>query len=45
MERGGIYVDAKKIKPLVIEKVIVKAKKTKEREQGGDQKINNTNNE
>ena len=31
---NGAIVDAQKIKPLILEKVIVKAKKTKERDQG-----------
>jgi len=33
---NGLTVNAQKIKPLILEKVIVKAKKAKEKDQGND---------
>ena len=33
---NGVTVNSQKIKPLILEKVIVKAKKTKEKEQNND---------
>jgi len=37
LEKDGVVIDPREIKPLVIEKVVVKAKKIKERDQPADQ--------